>query len=215
VSRLGGLFGRFRPQHRSEEAAARSKAGWVVAGLGNPGDQYRRSRHNVGFRVIDSIAAAGGTRLTRRKFKGFYTEAKLDGESVILLKPQTYYNASGESVASLLGYFKVPVERLVVVHDDLDLSAGQLRIKRGGGDAGNRGVRSIAETLGDTEFIRVRIGIGHPSANGEDAKDYVLKAMKQAELAEFAPVIDRAAEAVSAIVLESLERAMNRYNQRA
>jgi peptidyl-tRNA hydrolase, PTH1 family len=216
VTRLARLFGKFRLSHDREREMWSSNGAevrWVVVGLGNPGTQYHRSRHNVGFAVIDRIAAARGVEVTRRKFKGLYAETRLGNEPAILLKPQTFYNLSGESVAAVLGYFKVPIEQLIVVHDDLDLVAGQLRIKRGGGDAGNLGVRSIAETLGSPDFIRVRIGIGHPVGE-EDSKAYVLKLMNSAELEAFEQVIERAAEAVEAIVAESLERAMNRYNQR-
>jgi PTH1 family peptidyl-tRNA hydrolase len=185
----------------------------VVAGLGNPGDEYARSRHNAGFMTIDRIAKINGVTLSRKKFKGLSADATLAGKPAILVKPQTFYNLSGECVADLLGYFKIPPERLIVVHDELDIEAGRLLIKQGGGDAGNRGVRSIAEALNATSFIRVRIGIGRP-ADPDENKDYLLRPMTSAERQTLEANLDRAASAVEALVESGLERAMNRYNQR-
>lgn len=216
MSRIGGLFRKFR---RSKPGAGQQPPGeqgaiqWVVAGLGNPDEEYRHSRHNLGFLVMDHMAERSGLGLSRHRFKALYAENSIGDRQALLVKPQTYYNLSGVSLAAILGYFKVPVERLIVVHDDLDLDWGRLRLKRGGGDAGNRGVRSIAETLGTPEFIRVRIGIGRPPGES-NSKDYVLRPMKAGELREAASIIGLAAEAVEAIVVDTLERAMDRYNQR-
>ena len=216
------LFGAFRS---SREKKSESEAGpsieWVVVGLGNPGDEYARSRHNSGFMTIDRIAKKNGVALTRRKFKGLIAEVTIAGKPALLVKPQTFYNVSGACVAALLGYFKIPPQRLIVVHDELDIEAGRLLIKQGGGDAGNRGVRSIAEALGATEFVRVRIGIGRPAdpqPNKEDDKegnkDYLLRPMTSTERAALESNLDRAASAVEALAESGLERAMNRYNQR-
>ncbi|MGH7814799.1 MAG: aminoacyl-tRNA hydrolase [Candidatus Binataceae bacterium] len=215
MSAIGRLFGKFRAGARGPKPADSEPPAleWIVAGLGNPGAEYARSRHNAGFFTIDRIAERHGARTGRRRFKGLTAEAELAGHPAMLVQPQTFYNDSGECVAALLGYFKLAPARLIVIHDDLDLEAGRLRIKRGGGDAGNRGVRSIAESLGTPEFIRVRIGIGRPGAN-EDAKDYVLNPMTRAQLAGFDAALDRAAAAVEELAGGGLERAMNRYNQR-
>ena len=213
IKRLFGAFRSSRESSKKSESESRSSIEWVVAGLGNPGDEYARSRHNAGFMTVDRIAKANGVEFSRRKFKGLIAEVSLAGKSALLVKPQTFYNLSGECVADLLGYFKIPPERLIVVHDELDIEAGRLRIKQGGGDAGNRGVRSIAEALGATDFIRVRIGVGRPAESGEN-KDYLLRAMNAAERSEFAANLERAASAVEAVAEAGLERAMNRYNQR-
>jgi PTH1 family peptidyl-tRNA hydrolase len=213
IKRLFGAFRSSRESSKKSDSETRSSIEWVVAGLGNPGDEYARSRHNSGFRTVDRIAKAKGVEFSRRKFKGLIAEVSLAGKSALLVKPQTFYNLSGECVADLLGYFKIPVERLIVVHDELDIEAGRLRVKQGGGDAGNRGVRSIAEALGATDFIRVRIGIGRPD-NEEENKDYLLRPMTAAERSELAANLERAASAVEAIAETGLERAMNRYNQR-
>src|SRR5271154_5533840 len=156
MSRISNLFGRFRPAPRTadDERLKPDEGRWIIAGLGNPGEQYRRSRHNVGFMVAARLAAAHRTELARRKFNGLYGEIRDSFLNAIILTPQTFYNRSGECIADMLGYYKVPIERLIVVHDDMDLPFGQLRLKQGGGDAGNRGVRSIAQAV-DPNFMRV------------------------------------------------------------
>jgi PTH1 family peptidyl-tRNA hydrolase len=220
------LFGNFRASRsKKSDSEARSSIQWVVAGLGNPGEEYSRSRHNSGFMTIDRIAKAKGVELSRRRFKGVTAEITLAEKPAILVKPQTFYNLSGECISDLLGYFKIAPQQLIVVHDELDLEAGRLQLKRGGGDAGNRGVRSIAESLGTTDFIRVRIGIGRPPGfttemepgrqpKTEENKDYLLRPMTAAERQALAPILDRAASALEAIAADGLEAAMNRYNQR-
>ncbi len=221
------LFGNFRSSRaKKSDSEARSAIEWVVTGLGNPGEEYARSRHNSGFMTIDRIAKAKGVELGRRRFKGVTAETTLAEKPALLVKPQTFYNLSGECVSALLGYFKIPPNHLIVLHDELDLEAGRLRIKQGGGDAGNRGVRSIAESLGTTDFIRVRIGIGRPPGftvemepgrqpKTEENKDYLLRPMTAAERQALAPILERAASAVEAIAANGLEAAMNRYNQRS
>lgn len=216
MSRIGNLFRKFRPGARSESAeqpAAKGGPQWVVAGLGNPGEEYAGSRHNLGFRVVDRLAKSRNAEFTRRKFKGALAEAEIAGRAVILVKPQTYYNLSGECVSAILSYYKIPPANLIVVHDELDLEAGRLRLKQGGSDAGNRGVRSIAQSLGTPDFVRVRVGIGRPPG-GIDAKERVLEALTASERRFLDEVADRAAQAVEAVVGEGLERAMGRFNQR-
>jgi peptidyl-tRNA hydrolase, PTH1 family len=220
------LFGSFRSSRgKKSESEPRSSIQWVVAGLGNPGEEYSRSRHNLGFMTVDRIAKAKGVELGRRRFKGITGEITLAERPAILVKPQTFYNLSGECISDLLGYFKIAPQQLIVLHDELDLEAGRLRIKQGGGDAGNRGVRSIAESLGTADFIRVRIGIGRPEGfevemepgrqpKTEENKDYLLRPMTAAERQTFAPILERAANAVEAIAEHGLNAAMNRYNQR-
>lgn len=217
MSRLGRIVDAFRSvagRKDSGPAEPRRPMRWVVAGLGNPGEQYHWSRHNIGFLVLEHIAEERNVEFQRRKFKGLLAEARFGDESALLVKPQTYYNLSGECVAAVLGYYKIPPERLIAVHDDLDLDFGQLRLKRGGGDAGNRGVRSITAALGTPDFLRVRVGIGHQAA-AEDAKNYVLHVMRGRQREEFAAVITRAARAIEAVITEGLTRAMNLFNQRA
>jgi len=215
MSRVGRLFQRFRSAHApAPPPEAREQVRWVVAGLGNPEKKWFHSRHNIGFMVVDRIAAAKHASLTQKKFKGFHTEVRIGDETTILIKPQTYYNLSGESVGPLMSYFNVPPDRLIVVHDELDLEAGRLQIKDGGSDAGNRGVRSVIEALNSADFIRVRVGIGHPP--GEmDTKDYILQPISAHDFTLLEQAIARAAEAVEAVIAQGLSQAMNRYNQRS
>jgi peptidyl-tRNA hydrolase, PTH1 family len=215
MSPIRGLFKSFRKTSESggEGAAPRSENLWVVAGLGNPGGDYAHSRHNAGHMTIDRIAAAKGVTLSRKRFKGATGEVRFEEVPVMLVKPETYYNLSGECVSSILGYFKVPLERLVVVHDEVDLPEGRLQVRRGGGDAGNKGVRSIIASLGTAEFIRVRIGTGREGRR-EEGLDFLLKAPTAVEAARLDESVARAAEAIEMVVREGLTRAMNKFNQR-
>jgi peptidyl-tRNA hydrolase, PTH1 family len=215
MSRFSRLFESFRPATRHRDVDdGHGEIQWIVAGLGNPGEQYRRSRHNLGFRAVQRLAARCNCELTRRKFNGFYCEIRTDAGNAIVVMPQTFYNRSGDCVSAMLGYYKVPPERLIVIHDEMDLPEHQLRLKRGGGDAGNRGVRSIAEALGTPEFVRVRIGIAHPEVN-QGSIDYLLQALTDEELHLLEPVFERASDAVLAIMRDGLDRARSTYNQRA
>jgi PTH1 family peptidyl-tRNA hydrolase len=215
---LKNLFGGFRraPKEKNDEPPAQdpqSETRWVVAGLGNPGEEYSRSRHNAGFRVMDRLAKNKHAQFDRRKFKGELAETELAGMRALLVKPQTYYNGSGECLSAVLGYYKVPPSQLIVVHDELDLEVGRLRLKRGGSDAGNRGVRSVEQSLGTADFIRVRVGVSRPPGERE-SKDYLLESMSPEARASLDSSIQRAAEAVEAIIADGLERAMGRFNQR-
>lgn len=212
---MGRLFDRFRPAATDgKEARTEFQAGrWVIAGLGNPGEQYHRSRHNLGFMAARRLAARHGVELNRRKFNGLYAETSIAGAPAIIVIPQTFYNRSGDCLAALLGYFKVPAEQLIVIHDEMDLPLQQIRIKRGGSDAGNRGVRSVAGALGTPDFIRIRIGISHPGEPG-DAIGHVLKPLTQEELRTLEGVLDRVTDAVASLITDGLERAMSLYNQR-
>ena len=213
IKRLFGSFRSARQSGKKDEGKEHPSIHWVVAGLGNPGAEYARSRHNAGFMTVDRLARRAGVEIGRRRFKGITGEITLAEKPAIVVKPQTFYNLSGECISDLLGYFKIPAERLIVVHDEMDIEAGRLRIKQGGGDAGNRGVRNIAEALGTVEFLRVRIGVGRPPESDE-SKAYLLRPMSAAELEKFASTVDRAANAVEAIAALGLEPAMNRFNQR-
>jgi PTH1 family peptidyl-tRNA hydrolase len=215
MSRLSRLFEKFRPAAagHDQRGAERSEIRWMVMGLGNPGEQYRRSRHNLGFMAVQRFAARYNCELTRRKFNGFYTEIRAEASNAIVIMPQTFYNRSGDCASAMLGYYKVPPERLIVIHDEMDLPERQLRLKRGGGDAGNRGVRSIAEALGTPDFIRVRIGIAHPEGS-QGSIDYLLQPLNDDELRSLEPVFERAGGAVLAIMRDGLDRARGIYNQR-
>jgi peptidyl-tRNA hydrolase, PTH1 family len=217
MGRIASLFSGFRRPRKSpssEPEEARATVSWVVAGLGNPGKEYAGSRHNTGYLVLDRIAQAQHVQFGRRRFQGATGETEISGQRVLLVKPETYYNRSGECVSALLGYFRVPPEHLIVVHDELDLEPGRIRIKSGGGDAGNNGVRSVVQSLGTPDFIRVRIGIGKPPPGDADHR-HILEPVRRAGTGAADSVLERAAQAVEAIVTDGLTRAMGHYNQRA
>jgi peptidyl-tRNA hydrolase, PTH1 family len=187
---------------------------YLVVGLGNPGPAYRGNRHNVGFMVLDLLAARVGGRFKAHKGRADVVEARLGpppAPRVVLAKPKSYMNESGGPVASLRDFYKVPVEQLVVVHDELDLPYGSLRLKRGGGDNGHNGLRSLTKSLGSREYLRVRFGIGRPPGRMDPA-DYVLRDFSAVERKELELDVDRAADAVETLVREGLDAAQNRYN---
>jgi PTH1 family peptidyl-tRNA hydrolase len=188
---------------------------WLVAGLGNPGEGYARNRHNVGFMVADLLAERMGGRFKAHKARAMVCEGRLgapgpDSRRVVLVKPMSYMNLSGGPVGSLSGYLKIPVERIVVIHDELDIDYGTLRLKRGGGDNGHNGLKSLTATLGK-EYYRVRFGVGRPPGR-MDVAAYVLKDFSAAERKELDYLVDRAADAVEALMTHGLERAQSAYN---
>jgi peptidyl-tRNA hydrolase, PTH1 family len=186
----------------------------LVVGLGNPGAEYAQTRHNIGFMVADCL----GERCRadwRDKFHGSFCLVELAGERACLLKPKTYMNESGRSVGAALGFYKLGPPQALVVHDDLDLPFGVLRLKEGGGDAGHRGLRSIAAHLGSSDFTRLRVGIGRPPADFRgDAAAFVLRGFSPAERADLDDVVQRAADAVTLVLARGLAAAMNATNQR-
>jgi peptidyl-tRNA hydrolase, PTH1 family len=188
---------------------------FLVVGLGNPGPAYRGNRHNVGFMVLDLLAGRMGGKFSSHKARAHVVEGWLTaggpGPRVVLAEPKTYMNESGGPVAGLASFFKVPVEQLVVVHDELDLPYGTLRLKRGGGDNGHNGLRSITRSLGSKDYLRVRFGIGRPPGRMDPA-DYVLRDFAGPERKELDFHVDRAADAVEALVRAGLESAQNEFH---
>lgn len=185
-----------------------------MVGLGNPGPEYAGTRHNVGFAVLERLAAEAGARFSTRIFQAEAATADLEGLPVTLIKPQTFMNRSGEAVAAWLRALGLPASRLVVVHDDLDLPLGQLRVVGGAGPGGHRGVASIQEILGTRDIPRVRVGIGRPR-EGEDAVERVLEPFAPEELPAVEQMVARAASAVRTLIASGLAAAMDRYNVRA
>ena len=181
-----------------------------AAGLGNPGREYERTRHNAGWVVLDELARRHGGSW-RSKFSGSLAEVRVDGSKLALLKPETYMNESGRSAAAAARFFKVPAESLLVVHDDVDLEPGRLQARRGGGLAGHNGLRSLAQHLGTQDFLRLRIGVGRPGrGDPRPIKDWVLSPFTPEEDAD--ALVTRAADAVETIVRDGLEAAQQRFN---
>ncbi|MEV7622272.1 aminoacyl-tRNA hydrolase [Actinoplanes sp. NPDC089786] len=187
---------------------------WLVVGLGNPGKEYAGNRHNVGFMVADLLASRVGAKFGRsRRAQADVAEGHLGfgGPKLVLAKPLTYMNLSGGPVSQLAQFFKIPVENVLAVHDELDLPYGQVRAKRGGGEGGHNGLRSMSKSLSTKEYARVRFGIGRPPGR-QDPADYVLSDFPSAERKELEFLVDRAADVVEAIVLEGVEWAQNKYH---
>lgn len=183
----------------------------LVVGLGNPGDDYVKTRHNIGFMVVDSISKANGITLNQTKFKGIIGRGTIVGEDVIIAKPQTYMNRSGESVSSLLFFYKLEPSDCIVICDDLELPSGKIRVRGKGGHGGHNGLRSIIEQTGSQEFVRVRVGIGRPT-DASLVSNYVLNPFSKDEKPLVEDAIERASRAVETIIKEGVEAAMNRFN---
>lgn len=187
--------------------------GFCVIGLGNPGEEYTFTRHNVGFQVVDVVAARWNVDIRRPEFRALTAEAKLGRSMVLLMKPQTFMNASGRSAAEVVAQLGLSPAQFLVVYDDLDLPLGRLRVRPGGGAGGHRGIASLAQELGSTDFPRVRVGIGRPS-EGCAVIDHVLSPFRADEAADLAGAVARAADAVECVLTDGLVPAMEKFNVR-
>ncbi|MCA9552774.1 MAG: aminoacyl-tRNA hydrolase [Myxococcales bacterium] len=185
---------------------------FIVVGLGNPGREYEDTRHNVGFMVVDALAERAGVQVCDKKFKARVGRARLEGEDCLLMKPETFMNLSGESVGPALGFFKLSTAQVIVVHDELDLPLGTVRLKKGGGHGGHNGLRSLKQHLPDDGFVRVRIGIGKPPPQWDTA-DYVLSRFASSERAVADSALNEAASAVRAVLKDGIGKAMGHFNR--
>lgn len=180
----------------------------LIAGLGNPGEKYQQTRHNAGFWFIDALAKQTGAQLKpEAKFFGDVAKCTIEGQAVWLLKPATFMNLSGRSVSAFINYYKIPVENILVAHDELDFPAGMARLKHGGGHGGHNGLRDIIPAIGDKNFWRLRLGIGHPG-DARQVTDYVLKTASASECQSINKAIDQALGQIDFIVSGEFERSM-------
>jgi PTH1 family peptidyl-tRNA hydrolase len=187
---------------------------FLIVGLGNPGPRYAATRHNIGYAVVELIAlrvAGRSAKFKAHRSRCEIMETRVGGVPVVLARPMSYMNESGGPVNAAARFFKVPVERIVAVHDDLDLPFGAVRVKRGGGEGGHNGLRSMSSALGSKEYARVRFGIGRPPGR-QDPADFVLREFGSAERKELAYLIDRAADATEAVVTVGLDATQNQFN---
>ncbi|MCA1824232.1 MAG: aminoacyl-tRNA hydrolase [Mycobacteriales bacterium] len=197
--------------HRARASETTGEPPYLVVGLGNPGPRYAGHRHNVGFVIVELVADRLHERFKAHRGRADVVESRLGDTRLLLMKPKSYMNESGGPVASLRDFFKVPTARIVVVHDELDLPYGTLRLKAGGGDNGHNGLRSVRKSLGTGEFSRVRFGIGRPPGR-QDPADFVLSDFATPERKELPFHVDRAADAVEALVTRGLVSAQNEFN---
>ena len=184
---------------------------YLITGLGNPGSRYQFTRHNIGFMVLEKIASRWEVDIKQKSFDALWNRGKIAGINVLLAMPQTYMNLSGNAVRNLLAYFKVDINNLVVIHDDLDLPLGTIRLKNGGGDAGHKGLKSIITCLGSADFMRVRMGIGKP-ADRTPVEDYVLQRFNLDESNLLQQIIQSASEATADVVKSGMQQAMAKHH---
>jgi PTH1 family peptidyl-tRNA hydrolase len=184
---------------------------FLIAGLGNPGREYRENRHNVGYMLVDRLAVKINTRFTRLQSKALVASANYIERKIILAKPQTFMNLSGQSVQGLMHFYKLPLENLLIAHDDLDLPPGTIRIRPDGGSAGQKGMESIIQRFGTDEFARIRLGIGRPPGKMQ-APDYVLQDFSNTDLRIISETLNYAVEAALTWITDGLDAAMNQFN---
>lgn len=184
---------------------------YIIVGLGNPGDKYEKTRHNVGFNVIDLLAKEYSIDVSKLKHKALVGEGRVGTEKVILVKPMTYMNLSGESVVDICNYYNVDLENVIVIYDDIDLDVGKIRIRKKGSGGTHNGMRSIIKCLGSNEFPRVRVGISKPK-NGQDLADFVLSRFAKEDEKSLNESFENAVAAIDCAIRQDLDLAMNRYN---
>ena len=185
---------------------------WLIVGLGNPGKEYTRTRHNCGFRALDILADKLGCKVDKGKFQGLYGQCNYRGKKLLLLKPQTYMNLSGRSVLQLSAYFNVPPQRIIVMFDDISLEPGRLRIRNDGSAGGHNGIKSIISELGSQDFPRVKIGVGSKPTPEYDLAEWVLSSFSALEEKALGPALERAADAALCIMEQGVPEAANRFN---
>ena len=190
----------------------KSKDSWLIVGLGNPGKDYARSRHNCGFRALDLLAEKLSCKVDKAKFQGLYGQTTYEGKKLLLLKPQTYMNLSGRSVLQLSAYFQVPPQRIIVLFDDISLEPGRLRVRADGSAGGHNGIKSIISELGSDQFPRVKIGVGAKPNPEQDLADWVLSGFTANEKKALESSLSRAGEAALCIIEHSVSEAANRFN---
>ena len=185
---------------------------WLIAGLGNPGLQYEKTRHNAGFMAADRLAQKHSAQFNKHKFEAVYADFKIGENRILLVKPQTYMNNSGSAVTALLKFYKIPSDRLIVMFDDITLDVGKLRLRRKGSHGGHNGIKDIIELAGTDEIMRIKIGVGERENPNYDLKDWVLGKFPSEQTAELDKALDRAALAAEEIIARGIDSAMNKYN---
>ncbi len=190
----------------------KSKYDFLVVGLGNPGNKYRNTRHNVGFMTLDYIASKENMEFKKSKFRGLSAEKKIENKNILFLKPDTFMNLSGESVISASKFYKISPENIIIIYDDISLAVGKLRIRKKGSAGGHNGIKSIIANLNSDNFPRIKIGVGEKPSEFSDLADYVLSTFKITERETLDTAIEKAYMALKVIVSENADKAMNLYN---
>lgn len=184
---------------------------YLIVGLGNPEEEYSRTRHNMGFNTIDKVAEQYKMQINKKKFQGLYESGIIEGQKVILIKPQTYMNLSGNCVKEVVDFYKIEKENILIIYDEMDIEPGKIKIRKKGGPGGHNGLKSIIEKLGTEEFSRIRIGIGRPT-HEQDKVNYVIGAIPKEEISKLEEGVEKAKEAVIEILRNGIDKAMNKLN---
>lgn len=196
---------------RRDEVEEKPKSFYLIAGLGNPGREYKYNRHNIGFMLLDHFVERQGESFSKIERNALVTKSKFENKRLILVKPQTYMNRSGQAIGSLIKYYKIPHEKILIVYDDVDLPLGQIRIRPSGGSGGHKGMTSIVDNLGTNIFPRMRLGIGRPPGK-KNAATYVLQDFSNSDNETLEFLFIRAIDAIEEYLMRGLEAAMNKYN---
>lgn len=184
---------------------------YLIVGLGNPENEYANTRHNMGFDTVNEIAKKNNMKITRSKFKGLYETGIIQGQKVILLKPQTYMNLSGESIKEIVDFYNIKLEEIIIIYDDIDIEKGKIKIRKKGSSGSHNGMKSVIEKLNSTEFARVRVGIGQPEFKS-DMINYVIGKIPEEEQKILQQGVERAAQAVEEIIKNGIDNTMNKFN---
>ena len=184
---------------------------YLIIGLGNPEEEYSKTRHNMGFNAINKIAIKYNIEVNKTKFQGLYETTIIEGQKVILVKPQTYMNLSGNCVQEFVNFYKIEKENIIIIYDDMDIEPGEIKIRKKGGPGGHNGMKSIIQMLGTEQFARVRIGIGRPKHNGDEI-NYVIGAIPKEEMPKLDDGTEKAKDAVIEIIKNGIDSAMNKFN---
>lgn len=184
---------------------------YLIIGLGNPEEEYSKTRHNMGFNTINKLAQKYNIKITKTKYEGLYETGEIEGQKVILIKPQTYMNLSGNCVKQFVDFYKVEKENVLVIYDDMDIEPGTIKIRKKGSAGGHNGMKSIIQMLGTEEFPRIRIGIGRPEHNGDEI-NYVIGAIPKEEIPKLEEGTEKAKEAIIEILKNGIDKAMNKFN---
>ncbi len=187
--------------------------GWIVCFLGNPGSEYARTRHNAGWLVCEALEARENIHTSRLRFHAFTGTGRFGGQQVLFMRPQTYMNLSGDAVQPAAAFYKIPTDRIIVVHDDMALPEGKLRIKRGGSDGGHNGIKSITRSLGSPDYPRIKIGVGQPPHPDWDRIDWVIGKLTDAEFKVISEAAERAVAALEELLKNGVDSAMNKFNR--
>ena len=185
---------------------------WLVVGLGNPGLQYENTRHNAGFMALDSMAEDLGFEFNKNKYEALLGECRIANNRILVIKPQTFMNNSGKAVQKIASFYKIPTDKIIVLHDDISFDIGVIKTRRKGSDGGQKGLRDIIELLGTEEIIRIKIGVGKKPSGQTDAVNWVLGKIPKEEAENFEKALEIAVKAVKEIILRGIDSAMNRYN---